>query len=352
MGSFCYTQVIANETSAFRTSEMLNDVRPGHIAVGPSREVAATFLRALDLGSELVDRVEIFAVVDPDGLGPLEFPNPNDTPNPFCPPLAPAGMGCIYPVAVTNLDYFERLVATGQVPISPLANLAWDRSADRLYLVTTSEVFQDSYETDIELYYTEDAVGGVWSGPIRVNQDPEPATMVDMMGATVPVPEEVRSQFLPHIEVEQATGDVIVAWYDPRNDDGSGASGGQGGTDGVRNNEYQVFVARGQWNGQGLTFTDEAVSGEIDAGAAGCLPAFSRASNQATPTDYLGVGIDGDGEAIAVWADNSNSLGDNGSNDCDDRPCMDILPEPSGLWAQLAALGALLWLGASRRARH
>ena len=160
----------------------------------------------------------------------------------------------------------------------------------------------------------------------------------------------MRSQFLPHVEVDQATGDVIVAWYDPRNDDGC-LPGGVGGTDGTCNNEYQLYVGLSRQGGEAGTFQNAPLSGRFEDSLGDCVPAFSEADVNATPTDYLGVGIR-DEVIYAAYADNSNSLLDNPDVDCGpgEPPCMDIyVPEPCRGWQMLAGVLALAAVARRRR---
>lgn len=144
------------------------------------------------------------------------------------------------------------------------------------------------------------------------------------------------------MEVDQSTGDVIVAWYDPRNDDGC-LPGGVGGTDGTCNNEYQLYVGLSRQGGEQGTFQNAPLSGRFEDPMGDCVTAFSKAGDSATPTDYLGVGIR-DEVVYVAYADNSNSLKDNPDSDCglEEPPCMDIyVPEPARWWQMLAALGGL-----------
>jgi len=216
---------------------------------------------------------DVFAVLDSDGLASAQT----------FPPATPPSTS---PVLTTNVGVAENgITPRAARRIGPQANLAWDHSINRAYLVsTTEEDQQGSGETDIVLL-TSDNNGTNWTTPKRVNDDPPP-TLV--MG--VPVPTEIRSQFFPHVAVDQSTGQVIVAWYDPRNDDG--------GTDATPNSETEVFAAISTDGGD--NFPNMVVS-----------DGFSRTIDLETSHgDYLGVDIRG-GIAHVAWVDNSNNTGDN-----------------------------------------
>jgi len=206
-----------------------------------------------------------------------------------------------------------RLTQIAESP--PLANLAWDRGSGRIYLVSTSEEEppQNSNDTNIVLL-TSDDDGASWSAPKRVNDDP-------------PVPGEVRSQFFPHVAVDQTTGHVAIGWQDPRNDDG--------GSDGTPNTETENYLAIS--TDSGATFANAAAA-----------DGFSKSTDtQTSHGDYEGVAFH-NGIAYMAWADNSNTTGDNPDPDCGGgAPCMDIyVPEPTRSLQHLAGVAALLALAA------
>src|SRR5205807_4406972 len=105
-------------------------------------------------------------------------------------------------------------------------NIAWDYSGGanngRLYLVYTDALDTSTDDTDIFTRYSDDN-GKTWSTRVKVNDDTTNF-----------------SQFNPSISLDQTTGNVGVAWYDARNDDGLG---GSGDTDGSANDDAQVYGA-------------------------------------------------------------------------------------------------------------
>jgi hypothetical protein len=148
------------------------------------------------------------------------------------------------------------------------------------------------------------------------------------------VPGQVRSQFFPHVAVDQTTGYVAIGWQDPRNDDG--------GSDGTPNTETEAYLAISADGGEHF---------EYRAAAHG----FSKSvNNQTSHGDYEGVAFH-DGNACMAWADNSNSAGDNPGLDCagGTSRCMDIyVPEPEASLQRLTGIAVLLALGIVRsRAR-
>lgn len=319
-------------------AEVEGAYRPGHIAVGPSGEVVVSFFRTIGTQGP----TEVFAVLDPDGLGPAEFPDADE----LCPlPGETPPPGCIEPLMESNVGMAEAVRPHFANVITPLANLAWHRASGRLYMVTTTEEVQNSDETEVVILWAEvedlknPPPGGAWTdvdAPLVVNDDDEPG---------------VRSQFFPHVAVDQTTGLVAVAWYDPRNDDGSGGTNDQRDT--TANTESEVFLRVGVPTPTGIDF---APSFAVSEGS-------SDGSTGESFDDYIGVDFH-DGIAWVSWADNSNSAGDNpadegcavGPDSMNPRPCIDayaamveVMPEPGAVGQRLAAGGALLLLAARRR---
>jgi hypothetical protein len=197
---------------------------------------------------------QIFANTDADGVGA-------------------GGFGAQVTVTGTNVAKFDSVTPQDTRTIDAEANLAYDRSGGanngRLYLSYTDEAPDESNDTDIFVRRSNDD-GATWSARVRVNDD-----------ATT------RAQILPNISVDQTTGNVAVSWHDARNDSG--------------NNNTQFFGAAST-NG-GVTF----------------LPNFQISAGTSNE-DVAGSGVDyGDYTSsdfasdlfYPVWADNSNSTGDN-----------------------------------------
>ncbi len=106
------------------------------------------------------------------------------------------------------------------------------------------------------------------------------------------------SQFLPRIALDQTTGNLAISWYDCRNDRGDH---GPGDTDGIRNDDAIVYAAVSTDGGQ-------TVLPNIRVGAGVSNAADS--SSGLDYGDYEGLAFQG-GVFFPLWADNSNSTGDN-----------------------------------------
>jgi hypothetical protein len=123
---------------------------------------------------------KIWTVLDPDGLGPLGFGKPTLR-------------------TTTNVGGFDFIPAQERRSVDSEANLAWDRSGSlhngRLYTIWTSEIPDESNNTDIMFQFTDDA-GAHWSTPVRLNDD-----------------SGTNSQFNPAIAIDQSSGAIGVSWY-------------------------------------------------------------------------------------------------------------------------------------------
>ncbi|MHB8969784.1 MAG: NF038129 family PEP-CTERM protein [Pirellulaceae bacterium] len=150
----------------------------GDIAVGPAGQVLLTYTQAVLSGSPL-GPARLVTHLDPDGLGP----------QPFGPAIVAADIQ-----VGTHLP----IPASARRPIDAEGNLAWDVSdgehRGRVYLVYTDSPALGSFDTDIFIRYS-DVNGLNWTEPIQIN-DTDP-----------------NSQFLPSVAVDQASGNVGVAWY-------------------------------------------------------------------------------------------------------------------------------------------
>jgi hypothetical protein len=122
--------------------------------------------------------------------------------------------------------------------------------------------------------------GTSFNAPVMVNDD----------GGT-------NSQFFSWLAVDQTTGLVAVSWHDARNDSGSGP----GDTDGTANTDTQMFGTIS--NNGGATFRPNV---QISAGTSNGHD-MTSGNNYG---DYTGLAFFG-GSLFPVWADNSNSTGDN-----------------------------------------
>ena len=224
----------------------------GDIAIGPDGQVVVAW--QTDSGLDTCP-CNIYVNTDADGLGP-------------------GGFASEVLAASTNVAKFDFITPQPNRSVDAEANLAYDRSGSafdgRLYLAYTDENGDESNDTDIYVRYSDDD-GATWSAGVKVNDD-----------ATA------QAQFLPYLAVDQTTGNLIVTWYDARNDPGNhdaqywGAVSGDGGA---------TFGANFQIS-EGTTNAD-----------AGFAPGFEYG-------DYSWVDFFG-GVVLPVWSDNSNSTGNN-----------------------------------------
>jgi hypothetical protein len=193
------------------------------------------------------------------------------------------GFSRAFTVASTNVGGFTPIPAQLNRTIDAEGHVAWDRSGGphngRAYLVFTDRGSLSSDRTEIFLTFSDNN-GRTWSTPVRVND----------VGRN--------SKFLPAIAVDQSTGNVAITWYDCRNDLGDH---GPGDTDGIPNDDAQYWGTIS--TDGGLTFQPNV---QISAGTSNA----ADAQNQIDLGDYTSVDF-ANGNFFAVWADNSNSTGDN-----------------------------------------
>jgi len=271
IGAFSRPQAVNGSTGSAHPPRRLPDTRQpapgsedgtgqfGDIAIGPDGQVVVAWQTADPLDATACP-CEIDVNTDADGLGPNGFDN-------------------AVKVTDTNVAKFTAITPQFIRTIDAEANLQYDRSGGafdgRLYLVYTDAptppvngVGDDN--TDIYIRHSDDD-GATWSAAVKVNND-----------ATT------RSQFLPYVAVDQKTGNMIVTWYDARNDP----------TD---HNAIQYWG--GVSEDGGATFTNFQISAGSSDGDAGFDSDFEFG-------DYSWVDFT-DGLAMPVWSDNSNSTGDN-----------------------------------------
>ena len=220
----------------------------GDIAIGPTGAVVVTYQ------SSGACPCSIFANTDADGLGA-------------------GGFAARVTVTTTNVNTFDSITPQDSRTIDSEANLAWDRSGGvhdgRLYLSYTDETPDESNDTNVLVRFSDDN-GATWSAAVRVNDD-----------ATT------RSQFLPNISLDQTTGNVAVTFHDARNDPGNNLA------------EFWGAVSDNGGVSFGPNFQISAGQSNDDTGLS------STDFGDYTSSDFHA------GQSHAVWADNSNSTGDN-----------------------------------------
>jgi hypothetical protein len=233
----------------------------GDTAVGPRGQVMVTYQDQTNGqgGSH------IYTAVDSNGLQPGGFSDPQL-------------------LARSRVGGFDFIPAQPDRSVDAEPNLAWDRSGGphngRVYVIWTQESPNESDNTDVMFQYSDDD-GSTWSPAVRLNDD-----------------HTANSQFMPAIAVDQTTGNVAVSWYDCRNDLGAG---GAGDTDGVPNDDAQIW-ATFSTNG-GLAF---ARNFQVSAGTFNATDAQSGFDYG----DYTHAAFQS-GLFYPAWSDNSNSTGQN-----------------------------------------
>ncbi len=238
-----------------------NNCTYGDVAIGPSGQVmnVCTLTESGSGGGTL------FVSVDPDGLGPAPF-------------------GTRVSVVDTHVGGFDFIPAQPDRSVDAEPGLAWDRTsgphAGRVYLVYTQKAKNLRTNMDIEVSYSDNN-GATWSAPVRVNDD-----------------HTVNSQFLPKISLDPTSGNLVVAWYDARNDLGTGAPGD---TNGIPNDDAQFWGAFSTDGGRSFSTNFQISAGTSNAHDSG---------NAIDYGDYSGLSFFG-GVAHPAWADNSNSTGNN-----------------------------------------
>jgi hypothetical protein len=233
----------------------------GDTGVGPDGEVMAIY-QSRDNGQ---GGSTLYTALDPDGLGPAGFEQPRF-------------------LARTRIGGFDYIAAKPNRSIDAEANLAWDQTGGahngRVYAVFTDELGNESDDINVMVRHSDDD-GTTWSPKIELNDD----------GGT-------NSQFDPAIALDQATGFVGVSWYDARNDMGLG---GQGDTDGIPNDDAQIWATYSQDGGASFAPNFQVSEGTSSAPAAGSSFDYGDYTHAAFQSHRF----------YPAWSDNSNSTGEN-----------------------------------------
>jgi hypothetical protein len=233
----------------------------GDTAIGPDGQVMVIYQDStIGQGGS-----HIYTAVDPDGLGPAQFANPEF-------------------LAWSRVGGFDYIPGQPNRSVDAEANLGWDRTggphSGRVHVIWTEEVKNESDNMDVMFQYSDDD-GTTWSPPVRLNDD-----------ATE------NSQFNPAIAVDQVTGFVGISWYDARNDQGDG---GEGDTDGEPNDDVQIWATYS--TDGGVTFVPNFRVSEGTSNALGAESSFDYG-------DYTHAAFES-GVFYPAWSDNSNSTGEN-----------------------------------------
>jgi hypothetical protein len=233
----------------------------GDTAVGPRGQVVVTYQDQTNGQGG----AHIYTAVDPNGLKAGGFNDP-------------------VLLAHTNVGGFDFIPAQPDRSVDAEANLAFDRSGGphngRLYAVWTQETPNESNNMDIMFQYSDNN-GATWSPAVKVNDD-----------------HTVNSQFNPSIAVDQTDGNVALSWYDCRNDLGMG---GSGDTDGIPNDDTQIWAAYSTNGGASFVPNFRVSAGTNNAPDAQSFFDYG---------DYTHAAFDAH-LFYPAWSDNSNSTGQN-----------------------------------------
>jgi hypothetical protein len=178
--------------------------------------------------------------VGPNGEVTLTYQNPTAGQGPatIYTDTVPSGLdgggfsGAV-PVTSTNVGGFTLIPAQPTRSVDAEANVAYDQTSGRLYLVYTQRSSVTSADTDIYVRYSDDD-GTTWTDPIKVPDD-----------------SSGNSKFNDAIAVDQSTGFVAVTWYDCRNSPGNNTAQifGTVSTDGGNTWEPNVQIGAGLSSG-------------------------------------------------------------------------------------------------------
>jgi hypothetical protein len=197
--------------------------------------------------------------------------------------LGPGNFGAAVTATATNVGGFDFIPAQNVRSVDAEAGLAFDANPasphfGRLYLVYTEEPINENNDTDIMVRFSDNN-GATWSAPpIKVNDD--------VSG---------RSQFLPRIASNVLSGNIAVCWHDARSS--------------PTNTTMQEFCSIATPTGASPTFMANAQIGDgVSTGTGSNPPSPGQLDIQFG--DYSGLAYF-QGLAHPIWADNSNSTGDN-----------------------------------------
>ena len=222
----------------------------GDLAIGASGQVMAVYQDNNGDGTP----ANMYVSLDPDGLGSQ-------------------GYGPQLVLGTTNVGSFDPTTPQPDRPIDAEMSLAWDRSGgahnNRVYLVYTDEIPDESNDTEIFLRFSDDN-GATWSVAKRINDDP--------IG-------NKKAQFLCAVAVDQGSGALAISWLDARNSAG--------------NNKVETFFTMSLDGGATFEPNTKVSAGVSD----GLVDSFNFG-------DYNKMDFAAGVIAIS-WADNSNSTGDN-----------------------------------------
>jgi hypothetical protein len=277
VGPFSVPQVLAGSGGGTNFGEM---------AIGPSGQVMVVETKPLTAGV-FIGLPPALTDEGPDVI--LEWVNPTGVGGTFGPNRV---------LTVTNVgqDFTNIGATTNDLGIDSEPKLAWDRSGgtfgNRVYVVYNDAPATRSPYTDLFEQFSDDN-GATWSSRIKINDNT--------------VPDAV---FLPSLAIDQSTGTLAIQFYDTRNDQGQG---GPLDPSGLANDDAQLWASASfnggvSWDKNVQISTGTSMSLLSTGAMGGFVPGGLRPLG---PGDYEHSTAFFGGVWYPVWADNSNSTGDN-----------------------------------------
>jgi hypothetical protein len=247
----------ANVTGLGKVGTFVKETAPkgngdfGNVSIGPTGQVMVTYMNPTGGAGPAT----IYGNLDPDGTGSQK-------------------MGAKFTITKTNVGGFDPIPAQPQRTVDAEPNLAYDRSGGthngRVYLVYTDSTAVGSAALTIYLRYSDNN-GSTWSSPVKVNDDTTS-----------------NSHFNPQIFVDQATGNVALAWYDCRNA-------------GTADKTAQIFATVSTDGGNTFLPNVLVSAGTSNSGVSGAAIDYGDFMTMEFRNNVF----------YPVWSDNSNSTGDN-----------------------------------------
>jgi hypothetical protein len=202
------------------------------------------------------------------------------------------GLGRVIGITQVGQQFSHIAAQSNSFGIDSEPQLAWDLSGGpfngRVYVTYTDAPSPASVTTDLFERFSDDN-GVTWSRPIKINDNT--------------VPDAV---FLPSLAIDPVTGTLAIQFYDTRMDQGQG---GPLDPSGSALDDTQVWASAS--SDGGVSWNNNV---QISAGTSSSslseksIPADIRPSGFG---DYLQSSAFFNGVWYPVWADNSNSTGDN-----------------------------------------
>ncbi len=202
--------------------------------------------------------VDVMYDVDPDGL------------------FGPGTFGLDTLIATTNVGAFESVPAQAIRTIYCNAEVAVPHAgplAGRAIVVYADDGVAGGDDHDIYAVFADPPLPGVFSAPVRINDD---------LGIT--------TQWHPSVRADPVTGALVCAWHDCRDD-------------AVNNRSHGIWASMSLDGG--VTWLANLRCSDAQSDPADLTEPFGNEY-----LDYLGLAIY-DGCCYVSWGDNSNSTGDN-----------------------------------------